>query len=229
MASDIDPTNRGRDLAGMRVGYGERGARAEEPHLDADAVADGWLPLLRVWLEAAVEAELPEPNAMTLATVDHDGRPRTRTVLCKGLSEDGVLFFTNYDSDKARQLAASPYAAATFTWAPLAHQVTVCGRVEKVDPTVTEEYWSSRPRGSQLGAWASRQSRPIASRADLDAALVEAGHRFGSGRIPVPPFWGGLLLRPESVEFWQGRADRMHNRIRATQADGRWRVERLQP
>lgn len=233
MASDSDPGEQlgkhGRNLADMRVGYAAGGSRDVEANLDDGWLADGWLPLMRQWLGQAVESEVPEPNAMTLATVDDAGRPVTRTVLCKGLSDDGVLFFTNYGSAKARQLAEFPYASATFAWIPNAHQVTVRGRVERVDPQVSAQYWVSRPRGSQLGAWASRQSEVVASRAALDAALVQVGQQFGSGPIPVPPFWGGLLLRPESVEFWQGRADRMHNRLRVTRVDGSWVTERLAP
>lgn len=216
----------------MRVSYGEPDpvGRGLEADLDTEHLADGWLPLMRRWLEDAAVADLPEPNAMTLGTVDAEGRPRTRTVLCKGLSSDGVVFFTNYESDKGRQLAAVPYASVTFTWIPLARQITVRGPVERVSAEVTAEYWSSRPRGSRLGAWASAQSQPVGSRAELDAALLHAAERFGvDTEIPVPPNWGGLLIRPTAVEFWQGRANRMHNRIRTSLTDGRWIVERLQP
>ncbi|NLU82445.1 pyridoxamine 5'-phosphate oxidase [Rhodococcus sp. HNM0569] len=214
----------------MRVAYSEQGAgRAEEPDLDVVHVADGWLPLVRIWMGAAVEAGLAEPNAMVLATVDDEGRPASRTVLCKGLSEDGVLLFTNYESDKGRQLEHNPYASATFAWIEQAHQVTVRGRAERVAADVTSEYWRSRPRGSQLGAWASHQSQPIDSRVALDAQLTDTATRFGTGEIPVPPHWGGILIRPFSVEFWQGRADRLHNRVRTELVDGRWVARRLQP
>ncbi|MFZ2177499.1 MAG: pyridoxamine 5'-phosphate oxidase [Rhodococcus sp. (in: high G+C Gram-positive bacteria)] len=232
-AKQPDPVD--DDLAAMRVGYGHQGAQAgegwfEDSDLDVGHVSDGWLPLMRRWLEDAVEAEVPEPNAMTLGTVDSDGRPRTRTVLCKGLSEDGVLFFTNYESGKGRDLAAVPYASVTFPWIPIARQVIVRGPAERVSTEATAEYWRSRPRGSQLGAWASEQSRPIGSRAEMDAALFHAAERFDvDSEIPVRPNWGGILIRPEVVEFWQGRANRMHNRIRTTLIDGRWNVERLQP
>ncbi|MDN5547959.1 MAG: pyridoxamine 5'-phosphate oxidase, partial [Rhodococcus sp. (in: high G+C Gram-positive bacteria)] len=193
-------------------------------------VETGWLPLMRQWLVDAVDADAPEPNAMTLSTVDDGGRPASRTVLCKGLSEDGVLFFTNYGSDKARHLDAHPYASANFTWLTLARQVIVRGTTERVSAQLTQEYWRTRPRGSQLGAWASSQSRPIDSRADLDEQLREVAARFGvDGEIPVPPNWGGILIRPESVEFWQGRANRMHNRVRTSLVDGQWSAVRLQP
>ncbi|WP_397517671.1 pyridoxamine 5'-phosphate oxidase [Rhodococcus oxybenzonivorans] len=216
----------------MRVGYGHQGiaGRSEESDLDAEQLNDGWLPLMRRWLEDAVEAGIPEPNAMTLGTVDEHGHPCTRTVLCKGLSTAGVLFFTNYESDKGRQLAAVPYASVTFTWVPIAKQITVRGPAERVSAEVTDEYWHSRPRGSRLGAWASEQSRPIGSRAELDAALLHVAERFGVDvDIPVRPNWGGILIRPEVVEFWQGRANRMHNRIRTSRHGDRWTVERLQP
>ncbi|AII06071.1 MULTISPECIES: pyridoxamine 5'-phosphate oxidase [Rhodococcus] len=221
-----------KDLAAMRVGYAHQGAdgRYVDSDLDADQLSDGWLPLMRLWLEDAVEAGVPEPNAMTLGTVDEHGHPCTRTVLCKGLSADGVLFFTNYDSDKGRQLEAVPYASVTFTWVPVARQITVRGPVERVSAEVTDEYWHSRPRGSRLGAWASEQSKPIGSRAELDAALLHAAERFPVDvDIPVRPDWGGILIRPAVVEFWQGRANRMHNRIRTSLVDGSWTVERLQP
>ncbi|AOW94982.1 pyridoxamine 5'-phosphate oxidase [Rhodococcus sp. WMMA185] len=217
----------------MRIAYGYQGlgGRYDESDLDVDELSDGWLPLMRHWMETAVEAGIPEPNAMTLGTVDAQGHPCTRTVLCKGLSADGVLFFTNYASDKARQLAAVPYASATFPWVPIARQITVRGPVERVSAEVTDEYWHSRPRGSRLGAWASEQSQPIGSRAELDKALRDVAERFGVDvDIPVRPNWGGILIKPEVVEFWQGRANRMHNRIRTSRADDDgWIVERLQP
>ncbi|MFM1727073.1 pyridoxamine 5'-phosphate oxidase [Prescottella soli] len=216
----------------MRVSYGEAGPQRAvvEPDLEPSWLDDGWAALARQWVEDAVEAALPEPNAMVLGTVDTDGHPCTRTVLCKGLGDDGVLFFTNYESDKGRQLTSTPYASVTFTWIPLAHQITIRGPVEKTSKNTTSDYWHSRPRGSRLGAWASHQSRPIASRADLEAQLVDAGQRFSvDGDVPVPPHWGGFRIRPESVEFWQGRPNRMHNRIRTRLVDGAWIVERLQP
>lgn len=225
------------DLASMRVGYPRPGGHvspgSSEPggdELTASQVRAGWLPLLRRWLADAADAALAEPNAMTLSTVDADGRPSSRTVLCKGLADEGVLFFTNYRSDKARQLAAQPYASANFTWLAAARQVIVRGPSVHASDQVTQEYWRTRPRGSQLGAWASAQSQPIDSRAALDAQLRDAAARFGAREpIPVPPHWGGIWIRPESVEFWQGRADRMHNRIRTSLVDGEWSVVRLQP
>ncbi|WP_414686079.1 pyridoxamine 5'-phosphate oxidase [Mycobacterium sp.] len=208
----------------MRAEYGSV-EKDGSPDLDADWLADGWLALFRKWIDDAERAGVAEPNAMVLATIA-DGRPVSRSVLCKSADETGITFFTNYDSAKAFELAATPYASATFPWYLLGRQVHVRGPVTKVDQQVTDDYWSKRPRGSQLGAWASHQSRPIASRAALLDQLAEVTARFaGAERVPVPPNWGGYLLAPEAVEFWQGRENRVHNRIRVIGA----RVERLQP
>ena len=209
----------------MRVEYGsvEKDGSAD---LDADWLAQGWLPLLRRWLTDAENAGLAEPNAMVVGTVDGRGRPVTRTVLCKSMDETGITFYTNYDSAKGDDLAANPYASATFPWFALGRQVHVRGPVSKVSPEVTANYWSKRPRGSQLGAWASHQSHPIASREELLKQLAEVTQRFADQEeVPVPPNWGGYLIAPEVVEFWQGRENRVHNRIRVSEG----RIERLQP
>ena len=208
----------------MRVEYGsvERDGSSD---LDADWLDDGWLALLRKWIEDAERFGVPEPNAMVLATVA-EGRPMSRSVLCKGVDETGITFFTNYDSAKGIELAETPYASATFPWYLLGRQVHIRGPVTKVDPQATDDYWSKRPRGSQLGAWASHQSQPIASRAALLDQLAEVTARFADHEhILVPPGWGGYLIAPEVVEFWQGRENRVHNRIRVI----RGHVERLQP
>lgn len=220
-------------LSSMRVDYtpgGPQEASVDDSDLDPAQLTGGWVGLARRWLAGAIATGVPEANAMVLGTVDEHGHPATRTVLCKDLDDDGVTFFTNYGSDKARQLDAAPYASATFVWLPIYRQITVRGPVERTTAEVTEGYWRTRPRGSRLGAWASHQSQPTGSRADLDRALVEAGERFGvDDDIPVPPFWGGFVIRPEIVEFWQGRPNRMHNRVRAELIDGQWRASRLQP
>lgn len=215
----------------MRVEYGSV-EKDGSPDLDADWLGPdphgGWLTLLRRWLADAERGGVAEPNAMVVATVDARGRPVSRTVLCKSVDETGITFFTNYDSAKGEELAARPYAAATFPWYLLGRQVHVRGPVTKVAPEATGDYWSKRPRGSQLGAWASLQSRPIASRAALLEQLAEVTERFaGHDEVPVPPNWGGYLIAPEVVEFWQGRENRVHNRIRVIPAEGR--LERLQP
>ena len=219
----------------MRVEYGSA-EKDGSPDLDADWLADGWVALLRKWLADAERAGVAEPNAMVVGTVDEKGRPVTRSVLCKSVDETGITFFTNYDSAKGEELATTPYASATFPWFLLGRQVHVRGPVTKVSAEVTADYWRHRPRGSQLGAWASHQSRPIASRAALLEQLAEVTERFATlDDVPVPPNWGGYLIAPEVVEFWQGRENRVHNRIRVAAGDGGpatrgpARIERLQP
>jgi pyridoxamine 5'-phosphate oxidase len=219
-------------LADMRVEYGslekDGSADLDIDWLGAD-VAAGWLSLLHSWIGDAERAGLAEPNAMVLATV-REGLPISRTVLCKGVDAAGVRFFTNYDSAKGDDLAMTPYASVTFPWYQLGRQVHVRGPVGKVSAAETADYWVKRPRGSQLGAWASEQSRPIASRAALLARLAEVTERFAAQEaVPVPPNWGGYLIAPEIVEFWQGRENRVHNRIRVVHAGGSVTAERLQP
>ncbi|WP_178358402.1 pyridoxamine 5'-phosphate oxidase [Mycolicibacterium hippocampi] len=209
----------------MRVEYGsvEKDGSGD---LDADWLDVGWVALLGSWMTEAEQAGVSEPNAMVVGTVDNDGRPVTRTVLCKSVDESGISFYTNYDSDKGDQLAATPYASATFPWYLLGRQVHLRGPVTKVAAEETADYWSKRPRGSQLGAWASQQSRPIDSRAALMQQLADVTERFADVEdVPVPPHWGGYLIAPEVVEFWQGRENRVHNRIRVRGSI----VERLQP
>jgi pyridoxamine 5'-phosphate oxidase len=208
----------------MRVEYGSV-EKDGSPDLDADWLDQGWVALLCRWIEDAERSGVAEPNAMVLATVA-DGRPASRSVLCKSVDESGITFFTNYDSAKGVDLAATPYASVTFPWYQLGRQVHVRGPVSKVTAHDTEDYWSKRPRGSQLGAWASHQSQPIASRAALLDQLAEVTARFADReQVPVPPEWGGYRIAPELVEFWQGRENRLHNRIRISGGH----VERLQP
>jgi pyridoxamine 5'-phosphate oxidase len=219
---DVDGPN--AHLAAMRVEYGsaERDGSAD---LDVDWLNDGWLALLRKWIRDAEDAGAAEPNAMVLATVE-SGKPVSRSVLCKGVDENGITFFTYYDSAKGSELAAMPYASATFPWYLLGRQFHIRGPVTKVTPQATWDYWCKRPRGSQLGAWASHQSRPIASRAALLEQLAEVTARFAdTEQIPVPVNWGGYRIAPEIVEFWQGRENRVHNRIRVKDGD----IQRLQP
>lgn len=209
-------------LAAMRVEYREKDNSGD---LDVDWLADGWEVLLRNWIGDAERAGVAEPNAMVLATIA-DGRPVSRSVLCKNLDEDGVSFFTDTDSAKSADLAATPYASATFPWYQLGRQVHVRGPVTLLDESVSAQYWLHRPRASQLGFCASQQSAPIASRAALLAQLDAVTARFADAEaIPAPPNWRGYRIAPEVVEFWQGREGRLHNRIRVTGG----RVERLQP
>ncbi|MGI9162798.1 MAG: pyridoxamine 5'-phosphate oxidase [Mycobacterium sp.] len=215
----------------MRVEHGSV-EKDGSTDLDVDWLSEGWLALLHKWIHEAEEAGVAEPNAMVLATVQ-DGRPVTRSVLCKSVDAGGVTFYTNYDSAKGADLAVAPYASITFPWYALGRQVHVRGAVTKVNPEETAQYWARRPRGSQLGAWASEQSRPIGSRAELLDRLAEVTERFaGDEQVPVPPHWGGYRMAPEVIEFWQGRENRIHNRIRVLPGLGQGsadRIERLQP
>jgi len=207
----------------MRVAY-------ELGSLDESGLAVTWHEQLARWLAEATEAGLPEPNAMVVATADAQARPSSRTVLCKGLDDRGVVFYTNYTSAKSRDLTATGMASATFPWFPMQRQAHVRGPVTKVDPAETAAYWATRPRGSQLGAWASPQSETVGSRAELEARLAEADQRFaGVEQIPPPPHWGGWRIEPQVVEFWQGRPNRMHDRLVYVRDYGDWRIRRLAP
>jgi pyridoxamine 5'-phosphate oxidase len=211
------------DPAGLRARY-TRGA------LDEADLADSWLAQLRLWFDAAAaDPTILEPNAIQLATVGADGRPAVRTVLAKGIDERGIVFFTNYESAKARDLAANPRAAAVFVWLAHQRQVRLAGTVERTSREETEAYFATRPRESQIGAWASPQSQTVSSRAELDQLADEMADRFGDGEIPAPPHWGGYRLAPDEVEFWQGREGRLHDRIRFRREGDRWVRERLAP
>ena len=211
------------ELPAMRVSY-EQGA------LDESQLETTWHAQLQLWLDDARGAGLPEPNAMVLATADTSGRASSRTVLCKGIDQRGVVFYTNYTSSKSHDLLAIRFASATFPWFGMQRQAHVRGPVEKVSPAETAAYWAGRPRGSQLGAWASPQSRAVTSRATLESALANVERQFADAeRVPVPPHWGGWRIRPQTVEFWQGRPDRMHDRLVFELTDVDWRVRRLAP
>jgi len=210
--------------ASMRRDYTERAALLESD------LAGSWTSQFATWFADAAADGLPEPNAMIVATAGAGGRPSARTVLLKEFDERGFTFFTNYESRKGSELAANPYASLVFPWFPMQRQVIVAGTVERVSRAETEEYFASRPRGSQLGAWASPQSRVLADRAAVEAGLAAAVERFGDGPVPAPPHWGGLRVRPETVEFWQGRSNRLHDRLRFRRtANESWILERLAP
>lgn len=209
-------------IADLRKSY-EQG-ELDERHSEADPLRQ-----FEHWFDQALKAELPEPNAMTLATVAADGRPSTRVVLIKGFDARGIVWYTNYDSRKGRELAAHPQAALQFHWVELERVVRIEGRVEKVSDEESDAYFRSRPLDSRLGAWASPQSQVIASRAVLVANAAKAAARFALDP-PRPPHWGGFRLVPDAWEFWQGRKSRLHDRLRyAAESDGAWRRERLAP
>lgn len=191
---------------------------------------DDPIALFERWFADAVAAELPQVNAMTLATTGADGRVSARVVLLKGVDARGFEFFTNYESRKAGELAANPQAALAFLWVQLERQVRVVGGVERLDPAESDAYFATRPRGSQIGAWASQQSRPLADRAELEAHWAELEERYAGAAVPRPPHWGGFRVVPREIEFWQGRANRLHDRFAYTRAaDGGWQRTRLQP
>ena len=194
---------------------------------EADADADPMRFFTR-WLRDAVDAGLPLPNAMALATVSAEGTPDARIVLLKGLEHGGFTFYTNYRSRKARQLEARPAACLVFQWSELERQVRIEGTVEKVSAEESDQYFASRPLGSRLSAWASAQSETVSSRAELEKSLEVARARFNE-QPPRPPHWGGYRVMPRRIEFWQGRADRLHDRLLYSRAGAAWRMERLAP
>lgn len=182
------------------------------------------------WFQEAQAAKVPEPNAMTLATASAEGKPLARTVLLKEVDGRGFVFFTNYESRKGRALESNPHASLVFPWITLERQVIVCGSVSKVSREETEAYFHSRPLASQLGAWASHQSTIISGRPELEAAAEAVAKQYAGQEVPVPPYWGGYRLNPETVEFWQGRPSRLHDRLQYRRnSEGDWIIERLSP
>jgi pyridoxamine 5'-phosphate oxidase len=215
--SIADPT-----LADLRRSYETEGLR------EADA-PEAPMVLLRQWLDEAIAAGCLEPTGMALSTVTAEGRPRVRMVLCKGVSEEGIRFFTNHESAKAVELEASGFAAVAFWWDKLARQIRVEGSIERLPRAESEAYFAVRPRESQLGAWASPQSQPVASRAALDALQAAVEERFAGGLVPCPPHWGGYLIRPTRVEAWMGGLGRLHDRLVWEREGTDWRLTRLAP
>ena len=205
----------------------------ESDGLDRDQLDDNPVRQFQVWFEDARKANILEPNAMSLATAGNDGLPDLRTVLLKYFDDSGFVFYTNYGSRKAREMEQNPQAALLFPWLGLNRQVRIQGKVEKVSKTESLRYFASRPRGSQIGAWVSEQSKAITSRGLLEQKVAEIKRKFTDGEVPLPSFWGGFRVVPHSIEFWQGRPSRLHDRFeynRDDQGDNKpWTIERLQP
>jgi pyridoxamine 5'-phosphate oxidase len=211
------------NIAALRHDYVAHGLRRTD--LDADPIKQ-----FAVWFGEAAAAEIRDVNAMALATVDATGAPSTRIVLLKGISDRGFVFFTNYLSEKGQQLEANPRASLNIFWVQLERQIRIDGAVEKTSRAESEEYFHSRPLGSQLGAWASRQSEVVANRDTLEAQLKLVTEQYSGGKIPLPPHWGGYRVIPHRIEFWQGRTNRLHDRFRyLREEDGSWKIDRLSP
>ena len=210
-------------LANLRQNYTRDGLT------EADAASNPFVQF-RLWFQQALAAQLPEPNAMSLATITPEGKPTARIVLLKDFNEQGFVFYTNYESNKGKQLLSNPYAALIFWWVQLERQVRVEGKVEMVSPQESDAYFQSRPFGSQLGAWVSEQSQVIPNRAVLEQKLEQLQQQYQERVVPRPPHWGGVRVIPDVIEFWQGRPNRLHDRLcYRLLADGSWLRERLSP
>lgn len=211
------------ELTGLRNEYSSHGLRRADLHSNP-------LQQFSAWFSAALAADIRDANAMSLATATPNGKPSVRVVLLKGFDEHGFVFFTNYDSEKGEQLEANPHAELVFYWPPLERQVRVRGTVERTSREDSAAYFHSRPEGSQIGAWVSKQSEVIDARQVLDARLEAMKERYRTGEIPLPPHWGGYCLKPDRYEFWQGRPNRLHDRFRySRRQDGPWVIDRLAP
>ncbi|MGB5791663.1 pyridoxamine 5'-phosphate oxidase [Poseidonibacter sp.] len=210
------------DLSQLRRKYTTKGLEIKD--LDSNPIKQ-----FETWFKNAIDAKLLEPNAMSLATVGNDMMPSIRTVLLKTFDEQGFVFFTNYKSKKAEQIEQNPKAALLFTWLELERQIKIEGTIEKISTTDSLKYFLSRPKGSQIGAWVSHQSEIISSRSLLEQKFDEMKKKFVKGEVPFPSFWGGYIIKPIHIEFWQGGQDRLHDRFTYTLKDNNWEVSRLAP
>ncbi|HDZ37758.1 MAG TPA: pyridoxamine 5'-phosphate oxidase [Marinobacter sp.] len=210
------------DIGDMRRDFESEG-------LDREALSSDPVRQFETWFSDAREASILEPNAMSLATTGADNMPDIRTVLLKYFDERGFVFYTNYGSRKAHEIEQNPRAALLFPWIGLNRQVRIQGRVEKISKTESLKYFASRPRGSQIGAWVSEQSKAITSRGLLEQKVAEIKRKFGEGDVPLPGFWGGYRVVPERIEFWQGRPSRLHDRFEYVKESDDWHIQRLQP
>lgn len=212
----------GKSIADIRTEY------KHESLLEKDVAQD---PILQFgkWWDEAIQSDISEVNAMTLATCNNEGYPSARIVLLKGFDETGFIFFTNYESNKAKELEENPKAALVFFWKELERQVRIEGVIEKADENMSDSYFISRPHDSQVGAWASPQSKVIKNREVIEEKFLDLSREYAAGVIPRPQFWGGYIVRPEKMEFWQGRTSRLHDRILYTKSNADWIIERLAP
>lgn len=220
--NNFEPEEKIPPVNAMRREYTQGGIRRKE-------LSPCPVQQFRLWFDQALKAQILEPNAMALATSDKKNRPSLRTVLLKAYDERGFVFFTNYKSRKAREIEDNPQVSLLFPWLALERQVVICGRIEKISTKESFQYFQSRPKGSQLGAWVSQQSSVITKRALLEAKWEEMKRKFKEGEIPLPDFWGGYRVIPDSVEFWQGRQNRLHDRFLYEKVDGEWLINRLEP
>ncbi|GAC1415969.1 MAG: pyridoxamine 5'-phosphate oxidase [Candidatus Velthaea sp.] len=219
----MNESQSGSDLSGLRISY-------EKGELDLTTIASDPFAQFGRWFEDALGAGLVEPNAMTVATVGSDGQPSARIVLLRGWDERGFVFFTNYESQKGHEIAATPRAALLFYWGPLERQIRIEGPVERLEAADSDAYFAKRPRGHRLSAWASRQSSTVADRAQLEDQMRAYDERFADADVPRPPYWGGYRVCANRFEFWQGRRNRVHDRILYRHiTGGPWRIERLSP
>jgi pyridoxamine 5'-phosphate oxidase len=211
------------------VSLRDRRVQYETAGLDLADLAATPIQQWHRWYDDAVEAGVAEPNAMTVSSTDAEGQPDARVVLAREVNDEGIVFYTNYESAKGIQLAGAPFASAVFAWLDLHRQVRVRGEIEVVSSEESDAYFASRPRESQIGAWASAQSQVITGREELEAAVVEMTQRYMGGDVPRPPHWGGLRIVPSTVGFWQGRPSRLHDRFRYAWAGTQWSISRLAP